>query len=113
MSEFINRWFGRAARPPGALACGLRHNTGTVFNTVWETRFPETTLTELWHRLEAMQRTVAHGAAPETLRWLFTDSVVLATTRPDGAMFFALLPRKSADETSVNRLFSEFRALRA
>ena len=115
MSEFINRWFGRAARPPGALACGLRHATGSVFNTVWETRFPETRLTELWHRLEVMTHSAApmSGPAPETFRWLFTDTAVLATARPDGAMFFVLLPRKSADETSVNRLLSEFRALRA
>ena len=119
MIEFINRWFGRATRPPGAFACGVRHATGAVSNTIWETRFPEATLTELWHRLETMTHSAApmSGPAPETFRWLFTDTAVLATARPDGAMCFILAPRKSGatttDEKSVNRLLCEFRALRA
>jgi hypothetical protein len=113
MSELINRWFGRAARVPGMLACGLRHADGTTYSRAWEASPAEPLLNELWPRLTAIAE-AAGGEAPELLRWTFDKHVVVAAPRPNGPTFFILLVRKTGEDedAGVERLLQEFRALR-
>jgi hypothetical protein len=113
VSELINRWFSRAGRAPGMVACGLRYSDGSVFSKTWELHLPETLLNELWNRLVPIAE-VATTDAPESLRWSFDKNVVLAASRANGPIFFALMSRKGEelDTAGVERLLNEFRALR-
>ncbi len=111
MSELINRWFSRAARLPGMLACGLRYADGSAFSRTWELHLQDALLNELWSRLMPIAD-VASAQSAEILRWTFDKSVVLAASRESGAVFFVLLSKKDADISSAERLLNEFRALR-
>jgi hypothetical protein len=113
MSELINRWFSRAARIPGMLACGLRYNDGIVFSRTWELHLPEPLLNDIWARLAPMTK-VASAETPENMRWTFDKNIVVASARENGPTFFVLLSRKGEepDAASVERLLNEFRALR-
>ncbi|HTD66564.1 MAG TPA: hypothetical protein VK846_08555 [Candidatus Limnocylindria bacterium] len=114
MSELINRWFGRAGRLPGVVAYGLRYPDATVFSNTWEARLSQTVLNELWSRLAPMAGVAAPGETHEMLRWTFNGGVVIGTARTDGPAFFVLASKKvdELDMTGVQRLLSEFRALR-
>ncbi len=115
MSDLINRWFGRAARLPGTLAYGMRYSNASTFSHMWESRLSEPVLNELWNRLAPMASIATTDDTPETLRWTFNGAVVIGTTRIDGLMFFVLTSKKSdeLDAVGLQRLLSEFRALRA
>ena len=114
MSDLTNRWFARAARVPGARAYGLRYPDGQAFSNTWEARFPEVMLNELWNRLMPMVEMARGAATPESLRWTFRNGLVLGAARLDGPVFFVLATKKAEelDATGLNRLLSEFRALR-
>ncbi len=113
MSESINRWFSRTARLPGLSGCGLRYPDGTVYSRSWEPHLSEALLNEIWERLLPIAAVAAEGT-PESLRWTFDKSLVLAATRPAGPTFFALFTRKpdQPDAPGFDRLLHEFRALR-
>jgi hypothetical protein len=113
VSELINRWFSRTGRATGMLACGLRYPDGSTFSRTWELHLPETLLNDIWTRLIPMAE-VASAETPETLRWTFDKSVVVAASRANGPTFFVLLSKKGAevDVAGVERLLNEFRALR-
>lgn len=115
MSDLINRWFARAARVPGARAYGLRYSDGQTFSNTWEARFPESMLNQLWNRLTPVAELAGRGAALETRHWTFHHGLVIGAARPDGPAFFVLASKKGAelDEAGLNRLLSEFRALRS
>jgi hypothetical protein len=115
MSDLINRWFGRAARLQGTLAYGMRYSNATTFSHTWESRLSESVLNDLWNRLAPMAAIAAQEDQPETLRWTFNGALVVGTMRPDGMMLFMLTSRKpdELDATGLQRLLSEFRALRA
>jgi len=115
VSELINRWFGRASRLPGALAYGLRYSNSKVYSHTWEARLSEAVLNDLWNRLAPMISVTQPNGTPEFLRWTFNGAIIFGTTRHDGSMFFVLSPKKSdeANAKELDRLLSEFRALRA
>lgn len=114
MSDLINRWFARAARVPGGRAYGLRYRDGHAFSNTWEARFPEAMLNELWNRLAPVAEMAWRDATPERMRWTFRDGLVIGAARPDGATFFVLASKRAAelDAVGLDRLLSEFRALR-
>ena len=114
MSDLINRWFARAARVPGTRAYGLRYPDGRAFSNTWEARFPEAMLNELWQRLAPVAEMAGPDESPEALRWTFRDGLVMGAARPDGLVFFVLLSKQGVepDASGLNRLLSEFRALR-
>jgi hypothetical protein len=115
MSELINRWFGRAARLPGVIAYGLRYGDSGAYTSSWEPRLSDTVLNELWNRLARFADTAAMSEVPQDARWTFHGGIVIGAARPDGAMFFVLVPRSAdgIDEPGISRLLSEFRSLRA
>ena len=115
MSELINRWFSRAARLPGVMAYGLRYPDASAFSNTWEPRLTAAVLNQLWNRLVAVSATTTKGETPDTLRWTFNSGTVVAAARPDGVTFFVLAPKKheELDGAGLNRLLSEFRALRS
>ncbi len=114
MSDLINRWFGRAARLPGALAYGLRYSNAAAFSHTWETRLSEAVLNELWNRLAPMVSIGTSGETADSLRWTFNGALVVGTARSDGSIFFVLTSKKSNEIEAgrLQRLLSEFRALR-
>jgi hypothetical protein len=115
VSDLINRWFGRAARVQGAVAYGLRYSHGSAFSRTWEARLTESVLIELWNRLAGIAEAATPDETPESLRWSFNGGTVIAAARPDGVIFFVLTSRKTddLDQAGLNRLLSEFRALRS
>jgi hypothetical protein len=115
MSDLINRWFGRAARVQGAMGYGLRYADGSAYSRTWEGRLTETVLTELWNRLALISEAATPGETPETLRWNFNGGTIIGAARGEGVIFFVLTSRKTEDldQTGLNRLLSEFRALRS
>jgi hypothetical protein len=114
MSDLINRWFGRAARLPGALAYGLRYSNEAAFSHTWESRLSESVLNDLWHRLAPMVAIGTRGETADSLRWTFNGALVIGTARADGSLFFVLTSKKpnELEEGRLQRLLSEFRALR-
>jgi hypothetical protein len=114
VSELINRWFSRAARLPGMLACGLRYADGSTYSRTWELHLPEPLLNELWGRLMPIAEVATTAETPETQRWTFDKNLVVATARANGPTFFVLFTKKGEepDAASVERLLNEFRSLR-
>lgn len=115
MSELINRWFSRAARLPGAIAYGLRYADKSSFSNTWEQRLTEAVLNQVWNRLGAISDTATQGEMPDSLRWTFQGGTVIGAARPDGVTFFVLTSKKyeELDRAALNRILSEFRALRS
>jgi hypothetical protein len=114
MNDLINRWFGRAGRIPGAFAYGLRYASAATYSHTWESRLSESVLNDLWNRLAPMAAIEASTVEPELLRWAFNGASVVGAARPDGTMFFVLTSKKTEelDQEGLQRLLSEFRALR-
>jgi hypothetical protein len=114
MSDLINRWFGRAGRLPGAFAYGLRYANAATYSHTWEPRLSEAVLKELWNRLTPMIALDTLEEAPEFLRWTFNGGLVVGASRSDGTVLFILASKKpeDLDQASLQRLLSEFRALR-
>ena len=115
MSDLINRWFGRAGRLPGAFAYGLRYANGATHSHTWEPRLSEAVLKELWTRLTPMVSLDALERGAELLRWTFNGAHVIGTERTDGTTLFVLASKKpeELDQAGLQRLLSEFRALRS
>ncbi len=114
-NEVTNRWLSRNAKTKGVLACGIRYSDLTTFNQTGSPEFSTAALDSSW---ECVSHTFAflkqHKTEVDQMCWVFENFLLHCAWRSDDTCL-GIVTSKNQDEhdaVAVNRIISEFKALK-
>ncbi len=116
MREILQRWLTRRSPCPGVVAWGLCFPDQGLLTRAFKTETPAANLDGLWVELaEAIRVTPQHGLETSRMRWVFSQNLLYAATRPDGACLGVLADPNLDDaaRAAIERTLADFNALRA
>lgn len=115
MHEFLQRWLSRRPKCPGLIASGLCFPDRPAFTQSYVAGASEPQLAALWEELAGALRQMPElGATTDRMCWTFSQRVLHAVARTDGAVLL-LLAERSTDEqgrAGMERTLDDFRLLR-
>ena len=116
MKEVIQTWLADRPRLPGVLACGVRFPDKSSLTETYQKDYPVPNLENVWRCVgDVFQVLSAHRMAPTSIRWVYENTILYSTRRPDGIELSLLTLPSPADVDAGNleRLLQTFRTLEA
>ena len=115
MREILQRWLTRRPPCPGVVAWGLCFPDQATLTRSFTSETAPATLDTIWAELaEAIRQAPRHDLEASRMRWVFSQHLLYATTRPDGTCLGVLADTKldEAGRRCIERTLSDFKALR-
>jgi len=115
MNESLGQWLARRARLRGVLACGVRFPDKTSLTQSWSPEFTAPSLENAWRCAgDAFQVLKVNFFPNERVLWVYEKALLHCARRADGICLgiFTARDRGAVDDAEIDRLISEFRALR-
>jgi len=115
MKESLNQWLSRRSRLRGVLACGLRFPDKTSLTLSWSSEFSTPSLENAWRCASDAFHVLGVNSFPnERVRWVYEKALLHCACREDGICLgiFTTNDREAADNVEIERIITEFRALR-
>ena len=115
MNEFLSQWLNRRARLRGVLACGVRFPDKTSLTQSWSPEFTAPSLENAWRcASDAFQVLRLNFFPNERVRCVYENATLHCACREDGTCLgiFTAKDRGTVDAAEIERLMSEFCALR-
>jgi hypothetical protein len=116
MQEILQRWLTRRPPCPGVVAWGLCFPDQGILTRSFGKETPAAGLDALWAELaEAIRLASQHDLETFQMRWVFSQHLLYAATRPDGTCLGVLADSNldEAGRSCIARTLSDFKALRA
>ena len=116
MKDILQRWLTRRPPCPGVVAWGLCFPDREILTRSFAGETPATALDAVWGELaEAIRMVPPPDLETSRMRWVFSQNLLYAASRPDGACL-GVLAEANLDEAArscIERTLSDFKALRA
>jgi hypothetical protein len=116
MKDLLQRWLNRRPPCPGVVAWGLCFPDQAIHTCSFAGEDSAVALDAVWAELAETLRMVPPADADTSrMRWVFSQHLLYAACRPDGACL-GVLAELNLDEPAracIERTLSDFRALRA
>jgi hypothetical protein len=116
IKEITNRWLARNTKAKGILACGVRYPDQTSFNQTVAPNFSATALDNSWNCVaNTFQFLKEQQNEVDQMCWVFENHFLYCAIRKDDACLgiFTAKDEEAHDVVAVNRMISEFKALRS
>ena len=106
-------WLKENAHLGGVLACGVRYPDKSVFSQVYDQKFHQHKIEEIWSSVAETFQSLKLQRLPTTrLKWTFDEAFLHCVVRNDGVHLCVLTGRKEkkdqVNSETLNQLMSEF-----
>lgn len=115
MKETVQQWMAQNSSASSVLACGVRFTDKTSINESHSEDFPLVAMENTWRCIaDAYQVLTLHRFPVARMRWVYEQAILACVRRNDGIILGLFLSpdAEEAEQEEVERLFSEFHALR-
>ena len=115
IKEITNRWLARNTKAKGVLACGVRYPDRSTYNQTTSTNFSAAALDRSWESIAStFQYLKQNQNDVDQMCWVFENYLLFCAVRSDDTCLgvFAAKNEEEHDATAINRMISEFKALR-
>jgi hypothetical protein len=116
IKEITNRWLARNTKGKGILACGVRYPDQTTFNQTSNSNFAAKALDNSWNCVSSTFQFLKQNKNDvDQMCWVFENYLLYCVVRTDDVCLgiFTSKKEEEQDPALINRMISEFKALRA